>query len=72
VKFDWQKNQIQAFSQLRDLLCYKLIFQYPDFAKPFVRITDTSDYAIGNILSQGKLAKNLPIAYTLRLLNFAE
>jgi hypothetical protein len=51
MKFNWQKDQIQAFSQLRDLLCSKLILQYPNFVKPFILTTDTSNYAIRGILN---------------------
>ncbi|KAL6417716.1 hypothetical protein ACFW04_012553 [Cataglyphis niger] len=52
-------------------LCYPIL-QYPDFTKPFVVTTDASGHAIGGILSQGPIGKDLPISYTSRLLNAAE
>jgi hypothetical protein len=65
-------SQGAAFMQLRDLLCSELLLQYPDFAKPFVVTTDASGYAIGGILSQGTIGRDLPVAYTSRLLSKAE
>jgi len=50
-------------------LCNKPVLQYPDFSKPFVLTTDASGYAVGGVLSQGKIGKDLPIAYTSRILN---
>ncbi|KAL6417636.1 hypothetical protein ACFW04_012606 [Cataglyphis niger] len=70
--FDWTDEQESAFVQLREALCTEPILQYPDFTKPFVVTTDASGYAIGGILSQGSIDKDLPIAYTSRLLNTAE
>lgn len=46
--------------------------QYPDFSKEFVPTTDASIHAIGAILSQGEVGKDLPIAYASRTLNKAE
>ncbi|KAL6421421.1 hypothetical protein ACFW04_013882 [Cataglyphis niger] len=70
--FDWTDEQESAFVQLREALCTEPILQYPDFTKPLVVTTDASGYAIGGILSQGSIGKDLPIAYTSRLLNTAE
>ncbi|KMQ89174.1 enzymatic polyprotein endonuclease reverse [Lasius niger] len=70
--FVWQTKQEEAFVQLRDALCTEPILQYPDFTKPFVVTTDASGHAIGGILSQGTIGKDLPIAYSSRLLNNAE
>lgn len=49
----------------------KPILQYLNFNEPFILTTDASGYAIGGILSQGPLRKDLPIAYTSRTLNSA-
>ncbi|KAL6417766.1 hypothetical protein ACFW04_014363 [Cataglyphis niger] len=70
--FVWKKEQESAFVQLREALCTEPILQYPDFTKPFVVTTDASGHAIGGILSQGPIGKDLPISYTSRLLNAAE
>jgi len=69
------KHKIKRFRELRDLLCWEALLQYPDFTKPFVVITDVSGYSIRDILNQGKkeiIGKNFPIAYTFPLLNKSE
>ncbi|KAL6424939.1 hypothetical protein ACFW04_010072 [Cataglyphis niger] len=70
--FNWQQRQTEAFNILRNALCSEPVLQYPDFTKPFVLTTDASGYAIGGVLSQGQIGKDLPIAYTSRVLNTAE
>jgi hypothetical protein len=70
--FSWTDEQEKAFATLRDALCSKPILQFPDFTRPFVVTTDASGYAIGGVLSQGEIGKDLPIAYASRLLNNAE
>lgn len=72
VEFNWQEEQEKAFNTIKELLCTEPILQYPDFTKPFVLTTDASGYAIGGILSQGKIGEDLPIAYTSRVLNDGE
>ena len=49
-------------------MCESPILQYPDFEKPFTVTTDTSDYAIGAVLSQEKDGMDLPVAYMSRVL----
>ena len=41
-------------------------------SKPFLITIDASGYAVGGILSQGKIGKDKPIAYTSRLLRGPE
>jgi len=49
-----------------ELFCgFKLV--NPDFSKPFILTTDTSDRAVGRILEQ--LNKDNPVAYTSRFLH---
>lgn len=45
---------------------------YPDFSKPFNITTDASNVAIGAVLSQGPIGKDLPVAYASRTLNESE
>lgn len=70
--FEWTTPHMSAFEDLRDALCKEPILQYPDFEKPFILTTDASGYAIGALLSQGDIGKDLPIAYASRTLNDAE
>ncbi|KMQ88697.1 enzymatic polyprotein endonuclease reverse [Lasius niger] len=70
--FNWQIKQVEAFNILKHSLCSSPVLQYPDFTKPFVLTTDASECAVGGVLSQGPVGKDLPIAYTSRVLNSAE
>lgn len=70
--FKWEQTQTKAFEILKEALCTEPILQYPDFSKPFNLTTDASGQAIGGVLSQGPIGKDLPIAYASRLLNTAE
>lgn len=70
--FVWEIAQADAFDALRRSLCTEPILQYPDFTQPFILTTDASGYAIGGVLSQGKIGKDLPIAYVSRILNKPE
>lgn len=63
---------INCFETCKKILTNDPILQHPDFSKPFVLTTDASNYAVGAILSQGPIGKDLPIAYASRTLNPAE
>lgn len=68
----WDDRTENAFNTLKELLTTQPLLQYPDFTKPFVLTTDASNDAIGAILSQGPIRKDLPISYASRTLNNAE
>ena len=72
IAFQWNENALNAFDKLKDILCSRPLLQYPDFGRPFVLTTDASDYALGAVLSQGPVGRDLPIAYASRTLNGAE
>lgn len=72
VPFLWNEEQQNAFDKCKDILTTIPLLQYPDFSKDFVLTTDASIHAIGAILSQGEIGKDLPIAYASRTLNKAE
>lgn len=72
VPFIWGEAQQKAFNECKNLLTNPPILQYPNFNKEFVLTTDASLYAIGSVLSQGEIGKDLPIAYASRTLNKAE
>jgi hypothetical protein len=70
--YTWSERTERAFVTLKNLLISEPILQYPDFTRPFVLTTDASNDAIGAILSQGPIGKDLPIAFASRTLNTAE
>lgn len=70
--FNWTPKSQAAFDTFKTILTTEPILQYPDFSKEFLLTTDASDYAIGAVLSQGEVGKDLPIAYASRTLNKAE
>ena len=72
VKFIWSEKEQETFELLKEKLCEEPLLQKPDFSQPFILTTDASGFAIGGILSQGKIGKDKPIAYTSRSLNDCE
>ena len=71
VKFYWSEKH-QAFELLKEKLCEEPLLHRSDFSQPFILTTDASGFAIGGILSQDKIGKDKPIAYTSRSLNDCE
>lgn len=70
--FEWTQTQNNAFNELKESLTTPPVLIYPDFTKSFLLTTDASNYAIGAIISQGPIGRDLPIAYASRTLNSAE
>lgn len=66
------KEFVEAFERCRNILTSSDILQYPEFDKPFVLTTDASNYAVGAVLSQGKIGSDKPIAFASRTLNKSE
>jgi len=62
----------QSFKTLKNCLIQSPIIQYADFTKPFNLTCDASNYAIGCVLLQRPISKDLPIAYVSRTLNKAK
>jgi Reverse transcriptase (RNA-dependent DNA polymerase). len=65
-------DQEKAFHELKRKLCEEPILRYPDYSKEFILTTDASNEAIGAVLSQGPVGKDLPVSYASRTLNSAE
>ncbi|KAM0730356.1 Retrovirus-related Pol polyprotein from transposon 412 [Formica fusca] len=65
-------EQQNAFEILKEKLMTTPVLKYPDFTQEFIVTTDASDYAIGAVLSQGKVGNDRPIAYASRILSRAE
>jgi hypothetical protein len=72
ASYVWDDKADKAFNTLKESLISEPLLQYPDFTRPFVLSTDASNEAIGAVLSQGSIGKDLPIAYASRTLNNAE
>ena len=72
TKFEWTEDCQKSFDSLKKSLCSEPILKYPDFSKPFILTTDASNKALGAILSQGEIGKDLPIAYASRTLSKSE
>lgn len=69
TSFEWNKDCENAFNTLTSKLIEPPILQYPDFDKPFILTTDASNYALGAILSQGRVGSDLPISYASKSLS---
>lgn len=67
-------DYIKCFEHCKTLLINDPILVYPDFTKEFILTTDSSNFAIGAVLSQIQGPTNLdhPIAYASRTLNDSE
>jgi hypothetical protein len=70
--WSWSEKEQTSFEILKEKLTTSPVLQYPDFTKSFILTTDASGYAIGAILSQGKVGQDLPVAYASRTFNGAE
>jgi hypothetical protein len=72
VPYIWNDKTETAFVTLKNLLTTEPLLRYPDFTRPFVLTPDASNEAIGALLSQGPVGKDLPIAYSSQTLSNAE
>ena len=68
IPFNRTEKQQAAFNILKAKLCEEPLLQRLDFSQPFILTTDASGFAIGDVLSQGKIGKDKPIAYASRSL----
>lgn len=72
VLFNFDSECLSSFNDLRKALISDPILIYPNFEEIFVLTTDASAFAIGAVLSQGPVGRDLPIAYASRTLCSAE
>ena len=70
--FCWSEDAETAFLRLKEALCTAPVLKPPDMSQPFLITTDASGYAVGGILSQGKIGSDLLVAYTSRVLRGPE
>ncbi|CAG8657620.1 2126_t:CDS:2, partial [Cetraspora pellucida] len=52
VKFEWRKDQDDAFNKLKQYLINAPILRYPNFDKTFVIHADASGFGLGAVLAQ--------------------
>ena len=73
VRFLWTEECELAFQELKHRLITAPILSYPDFSKEFVLDTDTSNFALGAVLSQVQNdGSERVIAYGSRLMTKTE
>jgi len=72
ILFNWTDKRQSSFENLKSKLISKPILIFPNIQQPFILTIDASNFAIGAVLSQGEIFKDLPIAYASRTLNQAE
>lgn len=70
--FVFDSECVKSFNDLKHALTSTPVLVYPNFNEPFLLTTDASGFAIGAVLSQGPIGKDLPIAYASRTLCQAE
>jgi hypothetical protein len=61
--FSWRKEQEKVFVIHKEKLLSAPILVAPNLFEEFIATTDASDYAIGAILSQGKICQDKPYVY---------
>jgi transposase InsO family protein len=72
VPFKWEKEQQEAFEQLKSRLVEPPILGYADYSLPFKLHTDASSVGLGAVLYQRQEGRDRVIAYASRSLNRAE
>jgi hypothetical protein len=70
--FSWTPEAQMAFEQMRDLLCAAPVLALPDPSKPYVVVTDASNFAIGACLMQDQGNGLQPIVYMSKKMLDAE
>lgn len=72
VPFAFDSECKKSFEELKQTLTSTPVLIYPNFDETFLLTTDASAFAIGAVLSQGPIGKDLPIAFASRTLCKAE
>ena len=48
----WDKEQQQAFEEMKRVISQETLLTFPDFEKPFHIYTDASNYQLGAVIMQ--------------------
>lgn len=68
AKFQWGKEQQEAFDEMKRVISKETLLTFPDFNDTFHVYTDASDYQLGAVIVQ----KGKPLAFYSRKLNKAQ
>ena len=69
TKLVWHEDMRQALNQIKEILLKNVVLDIPEPYKPYVLDVDSSDYAVGGVLSQHNSAGELrPVAFFSRKL----
>src|SRR5277367_7119196 len=69
AKFIWKEEHQQALDEIKKLFTTPPVLKPPEFGRPFLVVTDASDYAIGSALIQIHDGKEYPVRYWSRTLS---
>ena len=72
TKFYWTEEHQEAMDKLKRYMAITPVLRPPDFRKPFLVVTDASDFAIGGALMQIHEGREHPVRYWSRTLQPAE
>lgn len=70
--FNWNDACDVAFETLKSALINPPVLSFPDFNRKFIVTTDSSDKAVGAVLSQGEIPLDKPIQFASKVLNPAQ
>ena len=68
----WGEEEATAFEELKQILAELPSRYAPDFSRPFIVQTDTSDRGVGAVLSQEKEGLEFPVMYLSKKLSLRE
>jgi RNase H-like domain found in reverse transcriptase/Reverse transcriptase (RNA-dependent DNA polymerase)/Integrase zinc binding domain/gag-polyprotein putative aspartyl protease len=71
-RFEWKEEHQTAMDKLKKYMANTPVLRPPDFRKPFMIVTDASDFAIGGALMQMHEGREHPVRYWSRTLQPAE
>lgn len=71
-KFEWTPEADSALQKLKEALVSTPVLANPDFAKPFIIETDSSDLAVGSVLVQVQEGERRCIAYYSKKLSHTQ
>jgi hypothetical protein len=52
VKFQWTEIEQPAFEKIKNVICWEVLFSYPDFSEPFHIHANASHLQLGAVISQ--------------------